>query len=161
MTVCSPLNPVYRPSGPLGLYYAPGNRGLRPRQRIYQPSGLRTARCGSPAEIPAIWKKRTQRRKGAKTQRLWISRRDPAVWPMAIGTLGGTVKFRCDELPPNDASMRFSSRFQGILPMSPPPAGFGPCCLPFVNGRLSLHLPQFGPPGNSTHRRLSLPTKFP
>jgi hypothetical protein len=43
----------------------------------------------------------------------------------AIRTLGGTVKFRCDELPPNDASMRFSSRFQGILPMSPPLARFG------------------------------------
>jgi hypothetical protein len=51
MIVCSLSNPVYRPSGPLGLYYAPGNRGLRPRQRIYQPSGLRTARSGSPVEI--------------------------------------------------------------------------------------------------------------
>ena len=51
MTVCGLSNPVYRPSGPLGLYYAPGNRGLRPRQRIYQPSGLRTARSGSPVEI--------------------------------------------------------------------------------------------------------------
>ena len=45
------LNPVYRPSGPLGLNYALGNRGLRPRQRLYQPSGLRTARSGSPVEI--------------------------------------------------------------------------------------------------------------
>ncbi len=50
MTVCGLSNPVYRPSGPLGLYYAPSNRGLRPRQRIYQPSGLRTGRGGSPAE---------------------------------------------------------------------------------------------------------------
>ena len=51
MTVCGLLNPLCRPSGPLGLYYAPSNRGLRPRQRIYQPSGLRTAGRGSPAEI--------------------------------------------------------------------------------------------------------------
>jgi len=72
-----------------------------------------------------VWGKKTQRRKGAKTQGKWICRRDPAVGAMAIGTFGGTVKFRCDELPPNDASMRFSSRFQGILPMSPPPVRFG------------------------------------
>ena len=32
-----------------------------------------------------------------------------------------TVKLRCDELPPKEGSMRFRSRFQGILPMSPPP----------------------------------------
>jgi hypothetical protein len=51
MTICSLKNPVYRPSGPLGLNYALGNRGLRPRQRIYQPSGLRTARRRSPAKI--------------------------------------------------------------------------------------------------------------
>jgi hypothetical protein len=61
MTICSSSNPVYRPSGPLGLNDALGNRGLRPRQRIYQPSGLRTALVdlpqrsvpdsGSPVEI--------------------------------------------------------------------------------------------------------------
>ena len=110
MTVCGLLNPVYRPSGPLGLCYAPGNRGLRPRQRMYQPSGLRTARSGSPAEIKLC--------SGS-------SRRDPAVWDMAIGTLGGTIKFGCDELPPNDASMRFSSRFLEILPNTPPMVRFG------------------------------------
>jgi len=47
---------------------------------------------------------------------------------MAIETLKPlwrSIKFRCDELPPNAGSMRFSSRFQGILPMSPPPEGFG------------------------------------
>jgi hypothetical protein len=51
MTICSSSNPVYRPSGPLGLNYELGNRGLRPRQRLYQPSGLRPARRRSPAEI--------------------------------------------------------------------------------------------------------------
>jgi hypothetical protein len=119
-------------------------------------------RSGSPVEIPAV--RGRNKRKDARAQRRKGSGSPveiPAVWAMAIGTLGGAVKFRCDELPPNDASMRFSSRFQGILPMSPPPAGFGPCCLPFVNGRLSLHLHKFRQSGNSTRRRCRLPIKFP
>ncbi len=60
------LNPVYRPSGPLGLNYALGNRGLRPRQRLYQPSGLRTARSGSPAEIRLFGEENNAKAQGRK-----------------------------------------------------------------------------------------------
>jgi hypothetical protein len=57
MIICGILNPVYRPSGPLGFYYAPATGAFDP------------ARSGSRAEIPALLEERNakaQRRKDAK-----------------------------------------------------------------------------------------------
>ncbi len=91
MTVCGLSNPVYRPSGPLGLYYAPSNRGLRPRQRIYQPSGLRTAIV----DLPQFGRRerkdaRAQRRKGSGSPaETWLSQRQIDIG--LEGFLGGIV----------------------------------------------------------------------